>query len=1358
MPVLARPTTLPSNAQLTALLDGVDEVLLLLDARARLSVANRAAQRLLGCEPGQTLEQALGAATPSSRQAVLSWALGPPEAGRAAAAEGAPRWPLPEPGSLCHLELCDGLTLQFSLMPLPGGARALRAPLFGHAPQMPRLSHGVSAELVRQLWDSPLPVAVQGRDFVVRAANRAYFEIFGLQPAQVIGHDPIERVPAEDQPALRASRERLLRALEQGAQPDPMPERRMIDAQGRERWFRAMPRWISADDGTPLLLVTLQDVTWQHKAEQGDDDPGRELDPWFDLSPVGMLVYDSAGLVLRSNAAFEQMVGCAPVLLRDAPADVRRLLAWEDDRPHAELKPEAAPIEVRCIVQGTGGGRQRLAARLRAFDAPSPGAQGTPARKIMAVVEDRSHEDATDLARLEVCALQETAGLGVVSWRAAGGWQVARAPRSGSAAWPEFDGGVAAAPRAVDRAQVDPATHEDYDRLQLALRERVPAQARWSALRPDGGARWLRTRVEPGELPGGEAALTVVTQDVTELEDAQRRNEQLLRELSTILEASTAGIAYLRGEQLVRCNRRFETLLGLLPGRAAGAVLADLLPGQPAAVALLRQALVEQGRHEVELALPAVAGRPAQWLALSVGRAAGASAEDLVVLLTDITRQKQQQGELEALAHERELMFSLSDVGVAWVRQGRIERANVALARLTGYSVDELGHLHQAALYADDAAFHALWPQQQQALQATGHWSGEQRLRRRDGRLLWVQVSQRRVEGADGQPGVITSYVDVDERHRARDALQLQAERTRAILDSVLVGIVTVGDHGIEWMNRSARRMFGGELADFVGEPIGIVATADPDHPLRATHYLRALGDGQAETFECRLRGRDGREFYVVGNAVVTGRPGDGAVPGEVRPHSGNQITFALLDIERRRQAETSIAQAQASLQRIIETAPLAIALFDARTGRVLRLNQMAAAFFGRPVEAVLGHPPEVWFSLADADALRADLAQARRLEGHVLRREWRRSGRMPSAVARAAAGGWAAVDAGAPPSDAALREAASTLALHDALGSPVPLAALPAAAVAGQAAALGGVSAGLAGALSVALSGGMGGGMGGSIGTPTAAGGPTLEDEDDEASARVWDMRVVTLDDPSAGPEAGRDGQLLLVASDVTEQRAAEQARFEAAVQQREMLVKEVHHRIKNNLQGVAGLLQQTAARRPEVAGLITEAVSQVQAIAQVHGLQVGSHGPLQIQPLVEAILANVSRTFGRRIDLRLSGTPAQRFALPEAESIPIALTINELLTNAIKHGAPVAVDSAAVVHCELLCDEARLVVSIRNPGQLREGFSLAQVPTGVSGLGLVRALLPRRSATLTLTQIGVEVEARVVLVPPSILLLEPA
>ena len=106
------------------------------------------------------------------------------------------------------------------------------------------------------------------------------------------------------------------------------------------------------------------------------------------------------------------------------------------------------------------------------------------------------------------------------------------------------------------------------------------------------------------------------------------------------------------------------------------------------------------------------------------------------------------------------------------------------------------------------------------------------------------------------------------------------------------------------------------------------------------------------------------------------------------------------------------------------------------------------------------------------------------------------------------------------------------------------------------------------------------------------------------------------------------------------TEQRAAEQARFDAAIAQREMLVKEVHHRIKNNLQGVAGLLQQNAARHPEVAGVLTESVGQVQAIAQVYGLQVGSSGPLRVVSMLEAIALSVQRTFGRpmlRVELQV-------------------------------------------------------------------------------------------------------------------------
>ncbi|TXC65607.1 hypothetical protein FSC37_04550 [Piscinibacter aquaticus] len=106
------------------------------------------------------------------------------------------------------------------------------------------------------------------------------------------------------------------------------------------------------------------------------------------------------------------------------------------------------------------------------------------------------------------------------------------------------------------------------------------------------------------------------------------------------------------------------------------------------------------------------------------------------------------------------------------------------------------------------------------------------------------------------------------------------------------------------------------------------------------------------------------------------------------------------------------------------------------------------------------------------------------------------------------------------------------------------------------------------------------------------------------------------------------------------------------------------------------------------------------MQAIAQVYGLQVGATGPLRVKSVVEAIAGSVQRTFGRTIRFALEGPAPHRWALPEAESIPIALTVNELLTNAVKHSA------GAEVCCTLTCGEDGVRIAIGNAGRLPEGF----------------------------------------------------
>jgi PAS domain S-box-containing protein len=1025
----------------------------------------------------------------------------------------------------------------------------------------------------------------------------------GFRRDSLIGCDPVSLLPVDDQSAELEGRSAWEPALATG--PLPLSDRRLRDAAGHERWYRQtlMPL---GEHG--LVVGVLQDTTAEHAARAQAERSLTELAQWFDLSPAGMLVFDEAGLIVRSNRAFEAQVGQVPVLLSDAGPDLQALLAWQDNAPLPALQPGSQPLECQALVS-TPEGRRRLSARVSAFATE----QGQ--RRYMAVVEDRSAEEERDLAQLEIGALMDTAGLFVATYDSARGWLRSPGSERGASA-PSSSSAL----QGIARDIVAPESLPEYERLQGALRGGQRVEVRYAVNHPELGQRWLLTRVEPGALAGGRRATSVVTLDVTDRERAQRRNEQLLRELGTILDGSTAGIAYLRGGVLVRSNHRFERMLDLPAGAGTGATLEALFAVSPHSLPVARaaHAAMAAGQDfdaELQFEMPRDGLR---WYTLSL-RPAPSSAAEAVAVLSDITRLKAQQAQLETLLRERELMFSLSEVGIVWQRGARIERANQAMAGLTGWSAPELTALDAAELYGTARECVDFEAAMAAGLQREGRFAGERRLRRRDGSQRWVQVAARPVAPEDPSQGVVCSFVDVDERHRARESLLRQAERTRAILDSVLVGIVTVSDGGIEWMNRSARRMFGGELADFVGEPIHIVATPEADHPLRRTDYVQRLTEGQSETFECRLRGRDGREFWVVGNAVLT-----------ARESTGPQLTFALLDIERRRQAEVSIARAQASLQRVIETAPLAIALLDGATREVLQANQTAADF--------LSAPPAGLSETLDAAPLRSELTQ-----------------RLPAG-------------AGAEP--------------------------------------------------------------GADSGVESRADMPE----------RLWDTRVVTLPDAAGGPP-----QLLIVASDVTEQRAADQARLQAAIAQREVLVKEVHHRIKNNLQGVAGLLQQYAARHPEVAGALGEAVSQVQAIAQVYGLQVGTGGPLRMSRVVEAIAQSVQRTFGRTIVFE-AGPGSGVFLLPEAESIPIALVINELLTNAVKHGR------GDMVHCALAAAGDAACLEIRHPGALPEGFDLARFPGGVSGLGLVRALLPRRSATLSLQQADADVLTRVMLHPPSV------
>jgi two-component sensor histidine kinase len=119
--------------------------------------------------------------------------------------------------------------------------------------------------------------------------------------------------------------------------------------------------------------------------------------------------------------------------------------------------------------------------------------------------------------------------------------------------------------------------------------------------------------------------------------------------------------------------------------------------------------------------------------------------------------------------------------------------------------------------------------------------------------------------------------------------------------------------------------------------------------------------------------------------------------------------------------------------------------------------------------------------------------------------------------------------------------------------------------------------------------------------------------------------------------------------------QREAKRLADEAA--HRDTLVREVHHRIKNNLQGITGLLRQFAQHHPETAEPINQAIGQVQGIAVIHGLQGGAvASSVRLCELTGVIATEIQNLWQTPVILDILAAWQPR-VIAENEAVPIAL-----------------------------------------------------------------------------------------------------
>jgi two-component system, sensor histidine kinase PdtaS len=140
--------------------------------------------------------------------------------------------------------------------------------------------------------------------------------------------------------------------------------------------------------------------------------------------------------------------------------------------------------------------------------------------------------------------------------------------------------------------------------------------------------------------------------------------------------------------------------------------------------------------------------------------------------------------------------------------------------------------------------------------------------------------------------------------------------------------------------------------------------------------------------------------------------------------------------------------------------------------------------------------------------------------------------------------------------------------------------------------------------------------------------------------------------------------GALVLV-RDVTEVR-----RRDRALITKDATIREIHHRVKNNLQTVAALLRLQARRAPAAREVLEESVRRVASIALVHEtLSMSNDEAVEFDGIVDRVAMAAAEVAASDSQVRI-GREGSFGVLPAEIATPLVMVLNELLLNAVEHG----------------------------------------------------------------------------------------
>jgi len=710
---------------------------------------------------------------------------------------------------------------------------------------------------------------------------------------------------------------------------------------GKIAYYHAVMQPVKDPRGRVVKLAgTIQDITERRQAEEELRKREATLQKVFDLLPVGLWFADKDGVLLRGNPAGVKIWGGEPKV-RPPEYGVfkaRRLPSGEDIAPDdwalAHTVKEGITVENELLEIDAFDGQKRI---ILNYTAPVLDDKGEVQGAIVVnqdITERKQAEEKLKEGEALYRTILETTGTATFITEADGTIAFANAEFTRLTGYPkeELD----------NRKNWAEFVHKDdldMVRRNHSARKRDPRTAlrqyEYRIVTRDGS---VRDMLVTADLIPGTLRVVASLLDITERnreEEALRASEAKYRILTETIQE---GIWTIDKEgNTTYVNPRMAQMLGYTTEEMLGKHLFSFMQESQVPIAIAHMERRAQGIKELhDFEFLRKDGSTIVAL-LETGPLTDEKGNNIGALagITDITERK--QAELDLQVKDSAIASSINAIALSDLA-GNLTFVNPSFIKMWGYDDNKevLGKPVFEFWEATETVAEVV-----EALKTKGVWQGELIGKKKDGLVFDAQLSANIVADRKGKPiCMMASFTDITERKRMEQALYMDEERHRTILQTAMDGYMTVDfqGHMLE-VNETYCRMSGYSKQELLVMSIPDLEATET--AIDTASHMRNIAEKGEARFESRHRRKDGSLYDV-------------EISVQYRPTEGGRYICFLQDITERKRAEESLRENEIIFSSFLEHSPVYV-FFKDENIRALKLSKNFETMIGKPLVELLG-------------------------------------------------------------------------------------------------------------------------------------------------------------------------------------------------------------------------------------------------------------------------------------------------------------------------------------------------------------------------------------------------------------------